>query len=234
MSVEKFIKNKLSILEKDNKKGFTELRSSFEEMADSGVGKKVVQVPADGNWFKLSFEAVEIKQDHLIISAQRIKSGVFPSTYDPSEKQYFVEFNGTRAAYLRGFYKARHSVGGWPYVSWDIRAYANHPVDQEKRVYVHDFRAHDEIRKMIVAMERAHGTSNIVNVYINDNLQRFQAGIRSRKTPQEIEKSWSKGMMESLGYSYVEANDTGLPKGKWGGVTVHWCKHQADLLSVKS
>jgi hypothetical protein len=78
-------------------------------------------------------------------------------------------------------------------------------------------------------MERIYGTRNIVNSYINDNLMRFQMGINAGKTPQQIEKGWSKGMMESLGYKCVEAFDTGMPKGNWNGVSVHWCKHENDL-----
>lgn len=78
-------------------------------------------------------------------------------------------------------------------------------------------------------MESVYGTTNILNTYINDNLVRFQMGIKAGKAPQEIEKVWSRGLMESLGYRFVEANDTDGPKGNWNGVAVHWCKYQRDL-----
>ena len=96
-------------------------------------------------------------------------------------------------------------------------------------VYVKDFFAHNEIRKLITSMEKLYGTSNIVNSYINDNLTRFRAGINAGKTPEEIELAWSKGLMESLGYKHVEAFDTGMPKGSWNGVSVHWCKNPGDM-----
>ncbi len=80
-------------------------------------------------------------------------------------------------------------------------------------------------------MEGAYGTSNIFNSYINDNLLRFQMGIKAKKAPQQIEKEWSQGLMESLGYNYVEAFDTGYPKGHWKEVKVHWCKKKPDLRS---
>lgn len=67
------------------------------------------------------------------------------------------------------------------------------------------FYAHDELRKLIHSMEKVYGTSNILNKYIKDNLFRFQSGIRAGKRPQEIEEAWSRGLMESLGYRYVEA-----------------------------
>lgn len=80
-------------------------------------------------------------------------------------------------------------------------------------------------------MEGEYGTSNILNSYINDNLFRFQSGIRSKKTPRDIEKAWSHGLMEGLGYQHVEAFDTGHPKGDWKEVKVHWCKRKQDLRS---
>ncbi|MBI3562621.1 MAG: hypothetical protein HY080_12990 [Gammaproteobacteria bacterium] len=89
----------------------------------------------------------------------------------------------------------------------------------------------NELQKLILAMEGEYGTSNILNSYINDNLFRFQSGIRSKKTPRDIEKAWSHGLMEGLGYQHVEAFDTGHPKGDWKEVKVHWCKRKQDLRS---
>lgn len=229
MALSDFIKSKLALISKDKQKVFEDLQDPISQMAEQGVTTKKVLVPADGNWFKISFDAVEVKNDRLVISAQRSINGITTAQYDPTEKQYVVEFKGTRAAYLRGYYKSRHPIGGWPFIWWDIRSYANHPNNSNTRIYVKDFYAHNEIRKLITAMERMYGTSNIVNSYINDNLMRFQMGVNTGKTPQQIEKDWSKGMMESLGYRYVEAFDTGMPKGKWRGVSVHWCKHDKDL-----
>lgn len=229
MSKYDFIKDKLSLMSKDKQEVFDELAPPLEAMAEHGETKKKVQVPSDGNWFSISFDAIDQKKDRLIISARRIQNGMVPAPYDPTEKQYIVEFEGTRAAYLRGYYKSRHPIGEWPFIWWDIRSYANHPNDPAIRVYVKDFRAHAEIRKLILTMERFHATSNIVNSYINDNLLRFQEGIKAGKTPQQIEKEWSKGMMESLGYHYVEAFEVGRETGTWQGVSVHWCKKEQDL-----
>jgi len=198
-------------------------------MADQGEMTKKIHVPAFGDVFEISFDAIEEKKDRLVISAKRRVNGFVPASYDPTEMRYVVEFIGTRAAYIRGYYKTRHHMGGWPFIWWDIRSYANHLEDPNVRVYVRDFFAHNEIKKLIIAMEGHYGTQNIVNSYIKDNLTRFQMGIKSGKSPQKIEQEWSRGMMEGLGYKYVEAFDTGKPQGKWQGVSVHWCKNIADL-----
>lgn len=78
-------------------------------------------------------------------------------------------------------------------------------------------------------MEATFGVTNVLNSYINDNLLRFRMGVQTGKTPQTIEKAWSKGMMESLGYHHVEAFDMGKPQGSWKEVKVHWCKKKQDL-----
>lgn len=173
MSMLKFIKIKLALISKDKQKVFKDLAEPINEMAEQEILLKKVQIPADGNWFKISFDAIEVKKDRLVISAERSVSGITPTQYDLTEKQYVVEFNGTRAAYLRGYYKARHPIGEWPFIWGDIRSYVNHPTNSNTRVYVKGFYAHEEIRKLILAMERIYGTRNIVNSYINDNLLRF-------------------------------------------------------------
>ncbi len=231
MNKKDFINKKLDNLSKDGQPIFQDLGESFREMADTNHRQKVVKIPTDGNWFTLSYDAVELKSDRLVISAKRKLDGMAGSPYDPDGRYYAVEFEGTRAAYLRGMYKQRHRLGGWPYIYWDIRSYTNHPTNNDTRVYVAGFRAHEELRKMIKAMEGIYGTKNVVNTYINDNLMRFQTGIMQNKTPDQIEKQWSKGLMESMGYHYVEASDIGYPKGTWKGVASHWYKNQEDALS---
>ena len=231
MADKDFISNKLSLMQKDKQSGFDKLVEPLQELAQQPELHKKIQVPADGNWFSVSFDAVEVKKDRLVISAKRLQDGVVASPHDPSAKEYVVEFQGTRAAYIRGYYKSNHPMGGWPYIWWDIRSYANHPVNKSARVYVQDFRANHEIKRLVLAMEREYGTSNILNSYINDNLLRFQLGIKTKRTPHDIEKAWSNGFMESMGYNYVEAFDTGHPKGAWNDVKVHWCKKKSDLRS---
>ncbi len=226
-----FIKQKLNLLAKDKQSVFQELGPSLQQMADKEQNQKIVKIPADGNWFTISYDAVEVRADRLVISAKRKLDGMHGSPNDPDGRYYVVEFEGTRAAYLRGMYKHRHRAGGWPYIYWDIRSYAGHPSNPGTRVYVSGFKAHDELRKMINAMENIYGTKNIVNTYINDNLMRFQTGIMQKKTPQQIEKQWSQGLMESMGYKYVEASDVGYPKGSWKGVASHWHKNPEDALS---
>lgn len=231
MSKKDFLLKNIGFLKKDDQEVFRDLGGVIEGMADKNVISETVQVGADGNWFTVSFDAIDVKKDRLVINAKRVKDGLRSDPYDPSIKQYIVEFEGTRAAYLRGFYKSRHPRFGWSYISWDIRSYANHPRDKNQRVYVAGFRASNEIRRLILAMERATGASHILNSYINDNLLRFQTGILARKTPEQIEKEWSQGMMEGLGYYYVEGFDHGIPKGKWNDVQVHWCKDKSQLSS---
>jgi len=54
-------------------------------------------------------------------------------------------------------------------------------------------------------------------------------GIAQNKSVDQIEKEWSRGMMESLGYQHVEAS--GFPKGTWNSVKVHWFKDVKDALN---
>lgn len=131
-------------------------------MAQSGEQVRKVHIPADGNWFKISFDAIEQKKDRLLISAKQIKAGMGRSKYDPSAKEYVIEFEGTRAAYLKAYYQEQHRRYGWPYISWDIRSYATLPQFSDARVYVESFRAHAEIKKLIQAMEAEYGSRNIL------------------------------------------------------------------------
>lgn len=218
-----FFKKKLGLLKKDKQEVLGDLASPLEEHIKGSNGTTPIEIPIDGNWFKVSFSAIQLKEDRLVINAERIRNGFIGD-------QYVVEFKGTRAAYLRGYYEPTHRAGRWPFIHWDIRSYANHPTDPTKRVYVSGFYAHQELRKMIRRMEQRYGVKNIVNTYINDNLIRLQVGIRAGKTPSKIEKDWSKGMMESLGYHYIEALDTGITKGAWQGAKVHWFKNKEDAL----
>ena len=229
MSIKDFLNKRIKLIEKDGQKGFKNFVEPLHEMADSQNTSKPVEIEADGNWFTLNFKAIQVKENRLVISATRKLDGLIACSHDPSAMEYMVAFNGTRAAYLRGFYEPRHPFYGKPHIHWDIRSYTNSSVNPTVRIYVNGFRANDEIRKLILAMEGVHGTSNIINKYINDNLLRFQLGIKSKKTPQQIEKEWSKGLMESLGYHHVEATDIGYPKGHWKEVEVHWCKKKQDL-----
>ena len=231
MADKDFIVKKLLIMKKDKQDVFDKLADPLQAAVEKGSTEGKINIPADGNWFTISFDAVEVKKDRLVITANRLQDGITMSTFNPAERRYVVEFSGTRAAYLRGFYEPHHPIGGWPYIGWDIRSYANHPQNASVRVYVQGFYAHEEIRRLINAMERVHGTTNIFNKYINDNLLRFQLGVQLGKTPEQIEKAWSHGMMESLGYGHVEVFDTGFPKGGWNGVSVHWCKFKTDLKS---
>lgn len=218
-----FFRKKLELLKKDNQGVLGELASPIEKYIQGSDSTTSIEIPIDGTWFKVSFSSVQVKEDRLVINAERIRNGFFGD-------QYIVEFRGTRAAYLRGYYEPVHRAGRWPFISWDIRSYTNHPQDPTKRVYVNGFYAHQELKKMIQRMEQRYGVKNIVNTYINDNLLRLQIGIRAGKSPSKIENEWSKGMMESLGYHHVEALDTGTQKGAWQGAKVHWFKKKEDAL----
>ena len=228
MSDKDFINNKLQLMKKDKQTVFDGFVGPLQEMAQDGTLTKKIQIPADGRWFSVSFDAVEVKKNRLVITAKRIQDGLEPHPHNPTEKLYIVNFDNTRAAYLRGYHK-QHRQYGWSYIGWDIRSYANSSHDPGARVYVQGFYAHEEIRKLILAMERVYGTSHILNSYINDNLKRIQAGIKAGQTLEEIEKTWSRGLMESLGYRHVEAVKSGNPPGSWQDASVHWCKNRNDL-----
>lgn len=229
MSENNFVKDKLTLMRADKQVGFGQFADSLDEMAKTGESFRKIQIPADGNWFKISFDAIEQNKDKLIISARRIKNGIHTNKYDPSAKSYTVEFEGTRAAYLIGYYEERHRRYGWPYLSWDIRSYTTISQFPDARIYVENFYAHNEIKKLILAMENLYGSCNIFNSYINDNLKRFRKGIQDGKTVAQIEKEWSRGLMESLGYHYVEGFDEGFPNGNWNDAAIHWAKLEQDL-----
>ncbi len=223
MDKKQFITKKLEFLKKDNQKTFSDLAEPLAKMLEKGEASKVVKVPS-GKYFDVSFDAVEVKENRLVISAARQSDGFV-------NDRYIVGFENTRAAYLYGMYNSHNPKYGWSYLSWDIRAYRNHPTISDARVYVHNFRAQKEISKMIQQMEIRFGTRNTLNQYINDNLTRFQSAIRAGKTPEQIEKAASMGTMESLGYKYVEAKDIGRRKGHWDKVAVHWFKDESDRMS---
>ena len=196
-------------MDKDKQPVFRDLRKGIE----SNIGKKIFKVPVKGTWFSCEFDAIEVKKDRLVITADRISDGIHNDRYE-------VMFSGTRAAYLVGFYRIDKQ---WPYLTWDIRAYQNHPTMKEKRVYVDGFYAHNEIRKMIQKMEPRFGFKNILNTYINDNELRVKLGLTQKKSPEEIEKEWSKGLMEGLGYEHVEL----VLDRK---IQSHWFKDKRDAI----
>ena len=157
MSNEKFLKDKLSLLQKNNQNGFKDFVGPMHEMADKNETSRVIKIPADGNWFKLSFDTVQLKEDRVVITAHRIYDGMTPSRSDSStyefRVEFRVEFQGTRAGYLFGEYHQRHPLGGWPFISWDVRSYVNSLQNPGMRIYVSGFYAHNEIKRMIIAMQ---------------------------------------------------------------------------------
>ena len=233
MSQEKFINGKLNLLAQDKQPIFDKIAGSLSTMVEKGELSKIVKIPTDNNWFKLSFDAVAVAEDRMVISAERLTDGLIKIPGDRNHGNYIVEFNGTRAAYLRGFFEHRHRIGGWPFIHWDIRSYAVSPLDNKTRIYVQNFRAHSELKRLIMAMEGFHGTQNILNGYINDNLVRFHSGIRAGRTVTDIELAWSKGLMENLGYRFVEALGQGSNPCDWHKTEVHWCKQERDLIGGK-
>jgi len=204
-----FIRSKLDMLDKDKQPIFKDLKEGLEK----NLGQKTFKVPIKGAWFRCEFDAVEVKKDRLVITADRLSDGIHNDRYE-------VMFTGTRAAYLVGFYRTDKQ---WPYLTWDIRAYQNHPTMLEKRVYVNGFYAHNEIRRMIQKMEPRFGFKNILNTYIYDNELRVKLGLTQNRTPEEIEKEWSRGLMESLGYENVEL----VMDRK---IQSHWFKNKRDSL----
>ena len=67
MSKEDFIKSKLALMNKDSQDGFKDFVEPLQSMVDKSEASRTVQIPADGNWFTLSFNAVEVKQNRLVI-----------------------------------------------------------------------------------------------------------------------------------------------------------------------
>ncbi len=74
-----FINNKLKLLKKDNQNLFSGLAEPLAKMVENGEVSKVVKIPSDGNWFNLSFDAVEVAKNRLVISAERNRDGLQPS-----------------------------------------------------------------------------------------------------------------------------------------------------------
>ena len=188
---------------------FLDLREGIEK----NIGQKKFKVPIQGAWFSCEFDAVEVKKDRLVITAERLFDGIHNERYE-------VTFSGTRAAYLVGFYKTGNQ---WPYLTWDIRSYQNHPTVKEKRVYLNGFYAHDEIKKMIQKMEPRFGFRNVLNSYIHDNEMRVKLGLALKKSGERIERDWSRGLMEGLGYQNVE-----LIVGR--KIESHWFKDKKDSM----
>lgn len=86
MSDKDFIINKLLLMKKDKQAVFDKLVDPLQEMAAQAEPGKKVKIPVDGNWFKVSFDAVEVKQNRLVISAQRISDGLVVNPHNPTEK----------------------------------------------------------------------------------------------------------------------------------------------------
>jgi hypothetical protein len=212
-----FILSKLKLAKQDKQKTFSNLSEPLAKMIEKDEASEIVKVPVDGNWFKIEFDAVKVKEDRLVISAKKMESPIQNDTY-------MINFEGTRAAYLAARYNHPSFRCPYPYIDWDIRSYAKHPHKTNMRVYVHEFRLQKEIPVMIKKMEERYNTSHCYNKYVNDNLQRLQTGIKQGKSPEQLELIKSNGMMESLGYTYVDVLDRGNPKGEWRDIYVHWCK----------
>ena len=231
MDTKSFLLNKLKLLKKDQQLGFSDIAEPLAKSLEKNANANNIDIKADGNWFKVSLDAVQLDIDRAVISAQRIHDGMVPGRFNSSQREFRVEFQGTRAAYLFGEYHQSHRFGNWPYISWDIRSYANNPQSSNMRVYVSSFRAHNEIRRLVSSMQAYYGTRNVVNSYINDNLKRFKIGVASKKSYEQIEKEWSRGLMESMGYSNVEAS-VSLNHAN-DSVKVHWYKDLKDALNVR-
>lgn len=76
MSQEKFIDGKLGILKQDKQPVFSEIAAPLATMMDKGAVSEIVKIPSDNNWFKLSFDAVQVGEDRMIISAERLTDGL--------------------------------------------------------------------------------------------------------------------------------------------------------------
>lgn len=114
MADKDFIVNKLLMMKKDKQDVFDKLVEPLQKVVEKGNVDGKVKIPIDGNWFNISFDAIEAQKNRLVISAKRVQDGLVVSRRDPAEKEYIVDFLGTRAAYLRGFYKPSHPVFCWP------------------------------------------------------------------------------------------------------------------------
>lgn len=217
MLKQEFILEKLSVIKKDKQSGFIDLADPLSKMIENAPEESFYKVRMKDSWFTVNFTAMEVGENRLIINAERIQDGF-------QGDRYVVQFDGTRAAYLVGYYGEGYRTHSCPHIHWDIRSYTDHPDDKDKRIYVNGFRADSELRKMIQKMEERRGTKNIINSYVNDNLIRVRLGLSMGKTLAEIEKEWSKGMMERLGYRHVEALELSH------SVVVHWYKTKGDSL----
>lgn len=79
-------------MKQDKQPVFDGFVGPLQEMAKQGELTKKINIPADGQWFSVSFDAVQVKEDRLVISAKRIQDGMMPNPHNPTEKQYVVNF----------------------------------------------------------------------------------------------------------------------------------------------
>jgi hypothetical protein len=61
MSDKDFINSKLLLMKEDKQTVFTGFVGPLQEMAQQGELGKKVQIPVDGNWFTVSFDAIQVK-----------------------------------------------------------------------------------------------------------------------------------------------------------------------------
>jgi hypothetical protein len=216
VSYKDFLNKKIKTIIKDGQMG--DFVEPLQEMMEAGDEEKAIRITPDGNWFKVSFDAVQVKKDRLLISAKKVTSHQF------DQHTYSIGFEGTRAAYLWAKV-SQPRFHGWSYLHWDVRAYREF---QGHRVYVREFRAREELKTMIREMESMTGVRNIFNSYINDNFNRIKHGVEAGKNAVDLEKEWSKGLFEGLGYRHCEVDLVG-DGGQIMDVNSHWCKDEHDL-----
>ena len=64
MDKKAFLEKKLELLKRDNVKGIGILA---EPLSKAITSNESVKINADGNWFKVSFDAVKVKEDRAVI-----------------------------------------------------------------------------------------------------------------------------------------------------------------------
>jgi len=111
MAIKDFLLQKLKYLTKDAQPVFDRLSDTLQQGAENAAPGKSITVPVDGDWFRISFDAIEEKDDRAVITAHRTFDGMVAGRYNPCLREFRVEFHGTRAAYLFGEYHERHSLG---------------------------------------------------------------------------------------------------------------------------
>ncbi|MBX2808139.1 MAG: hypothetical protein KTR20_05850 [Cellvibrionaceae bacterium] len=161
----------------------------------------MITIPADGNWFEVPFQAEKNAKGQCVIKANKRSRGLY-------NDQYRVDFQHTRAVYLRAYYEHRHPKYGWPFIHWQMRSstYGSDAQQTLQPISVQDFNPRAEIRRMLETMTRVYPVKHLL--YSCSSAQQRQIALCL----------WAPGIMDALGYTQVEL----IEQPDAGNSGIHW------------